>query len=305
MKMVSKKKVLLALIVSFALIISGCSSAGSGAEGKYILDADSVAKLITQDKTVFVDMQKPEEYAKAHIKGAVNITRSDIVINEPVANMLAPKEVIEDVMGANGISNDTLVIAYDNTDNMDAARLWWTLKVYGHDNVKVISGGIKALQKEGLEIVSDKTSISPASFTAKDKNTSLIATKKDMLAQVNEPNKDVILLDTRTQEEFDQGTIPGSVLFDYQNNNNQDGTYKSAHAIITLYHDLGIKPENTVMMYCKTSIRAAQTYLALANAGYENLKIFDGAWLEWSADSSLPIQKPDQGSVQPSEGDHS
>lgn len=294
---------LLVIITSCLLILSGCSTAGSGAEGKYIIDADSVAEYISQENTIFVDMQKPEDYSKAHVTGAVNITRTDIVINEPVTNMLAPKDIIEQVIGNNGIGNDTQVIAYDNTDNMDAARLWWTLAIYGHDNVKVVSGGIKALQKAGVELTSEKTAITPVAFSAQDIDKSIITTKNEVLAQVNEPREEVILLDTRTEEEFNQGTIPGSVLFDYLNNNNSDGTYKSGHAIIMQYNDLGIEPEQTVIMYCKTSIRAAQTYLALANAGYENLKLYDGAWLEWTADEALPSQKPSADPVQPSKAD--
>ena len=294
---------LLVIVTSFVLIVSGCSAAGSGAEGKYIIDADSVTKLISQENTIFVDMQKPEDYSKAHVIGAVNITRNDIIVNEPVTNMLAPKEMIEKVMGSNGIANDTLVIAYDNTDNMDAARLRWTLRVYGHEQVKVVSGGIKALQKAGVELSSEKTAITSVEFSAKDSDESLIATKNEALAQVNEPKEDIVLLDTRSQEEFNQGTIPGSVLLDYANNNNSDGTYKSGHAIIMQYNDLGIKPEQTVIMYCKTSIRAAQTYLALANVGYENLKLYDGAWLEWTADEALPSQKPSVSPVQPSKAD--
>lgn len=305
MKRGSIRTQLLIIVVSFVLVLSGCSAAGSGAEGKYIIDVDSVSKLMAQEKTVFVDMQSGKDYAKGHLQGAVNITRSDIVINEPVANMLAPKGKIEQVMGANGIGNDTMVIAYDNTDNMDAARLWWTLKIYGFENVKVLSGGVKALQKAGIQLTTENPQVTPATLTLKDKNDSMIATKQEVLAQVNQPKENVILLDTRTQEEFNQGTIPSSILFDYIKNNNADGTYKSRHAIIMQYNDLGIKPEASVIMYCKTSIRAAQTYLALANAGYENLKLYDGAWLEWSADQAAPSQKPADSPVAPGKSDNS
>ena len=59
------------------------------------------------------------------------------------------------------------------------------------------------------------------------------------------------------------------------------------------YIENNIKSKNNIIMYCKTSIRGAQTYLALYNAGYRNLKLYDGAWVEWSSMGSLPIQKPE------------
>ena len=58
--------------------------------------------------------------------------------------MLAPAEQIEELMGRKGIDNSMLIVVYDNNDNMDSARLWWTLKYYGNDNVKVVSGGLNA-----------------------------------------------------------------------------------------------------------------------------------------------------------------
>ena len=299
----SRKIIFLVVVASLILAFAGCS--GTSAEGEYIIEANSVSALLANENTVLVDMQNPEDYLKSHVKEAVNITRGDIVINEPVANMLAPKETIEQVMGNNGIGNDTMVIVYDNTSNMDAARIWWTLMVYGHENVKVVSGGLQALQKAGLEFTAEKTAITPVKFTAAEKNKNMIASIDDVQRQVNVPKDDIVLLDTRTQEEFDQGTIPGSVLFDYAENNNADGTYKSVNAIRMQYNDLNIKPEETVIMYCKTSVRGAETYLALYNAGYRNLKLFDSAWLGWTSNSSRPIQTLTGNDVEANEADAS
>lgn len=304
MKLLSKI-LLFTIVVTIALASTGCGSTSKDADGRYIIDAKTAAGLMGKDGVAFIDMQNAEEYQKGHVKGAVSIERKDIVINIPVDNMLAPKGKIEDVMGRNGISNSTEVIVYDNMDNMDAARLWWTLMVYGHENVKVVSGGLKALQKEGIEITEEVPQVSEVKYTAKDKNTNMVATIKDVKDQVNEPQKNVVLLDTRTQEEYDQGTIPGSILMDYSNNNYKDGTYKSVQNIKIQYIENKITPDKTVIMYCKTSIRAAQTYLALYNAGYTNLKIYDGAWLEWSANKTLPVQTPTGNKVESNNKDNS
>ena len=303
MKKLSRVFILILLIIIVA-IPSGCSS--QNANGQYIIDAKKAKELIGKENVVLVDAQNADVYAKEHIKGAANISRNDIVVNIPYPSMLAPKDVIEDSLGKNGISNNTTIIIYDNNDNMDAARLWWTLKVYGHENMKVISGGLKAMKATKFETTTDAVKAVPAVYTTKDRNTSLIASIDEVKAQVNDPKKNVVLLDTRSKKEFDEGTIPGSILIDYVNNNYKDGTYKSTQDIKIQYIENKITPDKTVIMYCKTSIRGAQTFLALYEAGYRNLKLYDGAWVEWSADKSLPVQVPEgTKKIEPSNKDNS
>ncbi len=76
------------------------------------------------------------------------------------------------------------VIVYDTTGNMDAARLWWTLMVYGHENVRVVSGGFQALKNAGMELSSDKTPVTLAVFTIEDKNKDMIANRDDVMMLV-------------------------------------------------------------------------------------------------------------------------
>jgi len=278
------------MLLSVVILAGGCSSNSS----QQAISAKQALKLLNKDNVVIVAAQVPDNtavYDKEHVKNAVKIDLSDIVINKPVANMLAPKEQIEKVMGELGISNNTTVILYDANNNMDAARVWWTLKVYGHENVKVVSGGLSALKKAGAEMTSEVPEIKIAKYVAKEKNNDMIATIDQVKGQVTSPNKNTILLDTRSQKEYAEGTIPGSVLFEYINNDYSDGTYKPVEVMKIQYIDKNIKAKNDIIMYCKTSIRGAQTYLALYDAGYRNLKLYDGAWVEWSSLGALPVQK--------------
>ncbi|MGV8979983.1 sulfurtransferase [Clostridium sp.] len=281
-----------AMILSLAILTVGC---GTSKSGKEIIGAKQALELVKKDNVLLVGVQNPETnlYADKHVKGAVKIDLSEVVTNDPVVNMLASKEQIEKVMSERGISNNTTVVIYDTNNNMDAARVWWTLKVYGHENVKVVSGGMEALKKAGAEITSEVPEIKTSKYVAKDKKSDMIAGIDEVKAQVENPNKNTILLDTRSQDEYAQGTIPGSVLLEYINNDYSDGTYKPVPVIKIEYIEKKIKSSNNVIMYCKTSIRGAQTYLALYNAGYRNLKLYDGAWVEWSSKGALPIQKQD------------
>ena len=289
------------VIMALILTVTGCVGTNTnapGEKGQEIISASKALDTVSEDGVVIVDAQKSSAYKNSHVNGAVNISRNDITTFGPFPNMLAPASKIEEALGENGISNDSKVIIYDNNNNMDAARLWWTMKVFGHKDVKVVSGGLKAMTDAGADTTSTTPDVKTVKYNAQEKNEDMIATKEDVKSEVNNPQEDVVLLDVRTQEEYNRGTIPDSIHFNYVNNNYDDGTFRPVRQIHTLYKDKNITPDKTVIMYCKTSIRAAQTYLALYNAGYRNLKIYDGAWIEWSADTSLPVEIPESTGVQ-------
>lgn len=284
-------------IALLALLLIGCAGSYE-TSGTILVDGKEAAKLIESGSVVLIDAQSASSYGKGHIEGAVNIQRADIVKNSPVVNMLADPQIIEEVFSKAGIDNQTHVLVYDDNNNMDAARLWWTLLVYGHEKVSVVSGGLAELQRAGLSVTTTATAASqPKVFKAQAKREEFIATVEDVLAQVNDPAEDVCLLDTRTLEEFNAGTIPSSVHIDYADNNYPDGTYRKILDIRIMYKEAGIRPEDTVIMYCKTSIRGAQSFLALYDAGYRNLRLYDGAWVEWVSDPSRPVQLPETAPV--------
>jgi len=303
MKKYVKVAVLLTLILALGAL-SGCLGTTGEAEGPYIIGADQAISMI-EDGAVLVDAQMADAYEEAHIEGAVNIARGDIVVNEPFPNMVGGMEQIEKVLGESGIDNEMQIIVYDDNNHMDAARFWWTLKAYGNDKVKVVSGGFKALQAAGMNTTKDLPTLAKASYEASEFDESMLATIDTVIEQLNYPDPDTCLVDTRTIEEYEEGTIPSSIHIDYVENQYADGTYKSAQDIAIMYMENGIDKDSTVIMYCKTSIRGAQTYLALANAGYKNLKLYDGAWIEWSSDKALPVQMPSGQEVEFNEQDAS
>ncbi len=297
------------VLLTFAIIFTGCEAdiTFPGEVGQDIITANEALKMIENEDVVVVDAQKSGDYEDQHLEGAVNIARNDITTFGPFPNMLASASKIEETLGENGISNNSKVLIYDNNNNMDAARLWWTMLVFGHDtaNMKVISGGLNALQDEGASFASGETEVETVEYNASEKNEEYVATKEEVLAEVNEPSEDTVILDVRTTEEVNEGIIPGAVHINYIDNCKDNGEYYPPSYIQRYYPDNEVRPNQKVIMYCKTSIRAAQTFLALHNAGYRNLEIYDGAWIEWSSDSSLPQGMPSGEPVEPSQQDAS
>ena len=281
------QKVLIpAAFILAALALALVTGVGPGpalaGSGQYIVDADEVREILGKDNVIMVDMQGAEAYAGGHIQGAVNIPRRDIVVNNPYPNLLPPREQIEQVLGQKGIDNETTVVIYDDSNNMDAARLWWTMLVYGHEDVRVVSGGFEALKGAGFSVSQEAPDVTVKNYTASGPDDSLIALLADVEAQVNDPRDDVILLDTRSRDEHLSGAIPGSLLVNYELNNFDDGTYRSVQHILLEYKERGITADKNIIIYCAVSVRGAQTFLALYNAGYRNLQLYDAAWAEYS-----------------------
>ena len=94
--------------------------------------------------------------------------------------MLTSKKKMATLMGSKGISNDTLVIAYD-TNKMNASRLLWSLFMYGHENVKVVDGGLEAIKAAGIILTTEEPVVTETTFEVKEPSQNWLATKKDVL----------------------------------------------------------------------------------------------------------------------------
>ena len=115
---------------------------------------------------------------------------------------------------------------------------------------------------------------------------------------IDEPEENTVIIDTRSAEEYAQGTIPGAINIEYIWNDYADGSYKSPRDIRLTYLNKGIYPEMKIIVFCKTSVRAAQTYAALKDAGYQDVRVYDGAWLEFEATEGSTIAPAETAPVQ-------
>ncbi len=287
------KKAIFILSAAAVLLLMSCAPPPGGGKGTEIISAQQALTLLKSGNVVLVDADTGVNYKKRHVEGAVNIPRPAIVVNNPVPNMLAPADQIERVLSAAGIGNDTLILAYDDNKNMDSARLWFTVKVYGHDKVKVVSGGFTALTEAGAAVTSAIPEVAPASFSAGPLREDMLISGKEIRKRVENPPGKYVLIDTRSLQEYNEGTIPGALQLDFSGNNFSDGTYKPVNQIRIRYLEEKIDYDDEIDMFCKTSIRGAQTYLALYNAGYRNLKLYDGAWVEWVSNPMNPVFIPE------------
>lgn len=301
MRLIAKNLTFTLLVVMLAVLITACNPSHYEDTDSQLISANDITDFISSnDNVVIIDMQSPEDYSLRHVEGAVNITKEDIVINVPVENMLISKSKFEKLMGEKGIDNNSTVLIYDD-NKMNAARLWWTFLMYGNDNIRIVDGGLKAIERAGIELTKAVSNIEQTNYTADDKNKAYLADLSDVKNQLNEPNTNVVLLDVRTDQEYlETGKIPSSIMMDYNNIFYTDDTFKDVQTIRINFIDNNMRPEKEIIIYCKTSMRAAPVFFTLYNAGYRNIKIYDGAYLEWSQNPNNPIEMPGGSKVQPS-----
>lgn len=271
---------LLILTALIMLSFSACANFDFAESGDYIVTPKEAQKLL-EEGAIIVDVRSTEEYGLNHVKGALSIPMSALTVSEPYPNMLADAAQVEEVMGTTGISQDDEILVYDDASNMQAGRIQWTLNMYSNFNVRVISGGFEALKALDVDMTSEKTQSEAVTYTAGEYQKSLIVSLDYIKTIINMPDENTIIIDTRSYEEYYAGTIPGSCHKEYVWNMYANGEYKTPRDIQSTYIAEGITPEMKIILFCKTSVRATQTYTALKDAGYKDVRIYDGAWLEY------------------------
>ncbi|MBN2794620.1 MAG: sulfurtransferase [Clostridia bacterium] len=294
-----KSRVLL-LVLLLILTLVGCSNT-SYDNSENIIEAEALKDIYKNEDVVVIDARGQEAYDAGHVVGAICLAPADLVVDKPVASTVAPQAKVERVLGDAGISNATKVYIYDDNSGVSASRIWWTMKLYGHNDVKVVNGGFNALAEAKFEGTKNATVLEPVTYTASEADASMIADFELVKSITEDPDSKVKIVDVRSVAEYDQGNIPGAILYPHTNNLYKDGTFMSSRDITLFYMEKDIKKEDTLILYCKSSFRATQTMLLLREAGFENVKVYDGAWLEWEANggasdtpaTDAPITKQD------------
>ncbi|MCY4008809.1 MAG: sulfurtransferase [Anaerolineaceae bacterium] len=233
-----------------------------------------------------------EAYRQAHIPGAQFLSWHD-ELNEATTTRLRPPREFETMMGGLGIANDSVVVAYDDTGGLFAARLWWNLRYYGHEEVYVLNGGWSKWLAEGGPTTDEIPQFARTTFKVNPQP----AWRRSADAVLSALGGDTVLLDTRSPLEFSgeaarrgrTGHIPGALNLPRAELIAEDGTLKSREEIRQLLAERGIQPEDEVITYCNSGVSASYGLLALHEAGYLNAANYDLSWNEWGSDLSKPV----------------
>lgn len=247
---------------------------------------------------ILIDTRPDSSFQKGHLKGAVSLWRPEIESKRfPYKGMMLEKPKLELILGKLGATSKSIFVVYDNSGNADAARLWWILSTYGHSKTYLLNGGLQSSPK-GL-ISQTKTAVKPAKFSfAEAERLDLRANKKAIFAALTDSN--TVLLDCRTLDEFTgkitkknafrAGRIPSAIHINYTNSiaYHQAHQFKSSQELSLIFQ--AIPKDKSIIIYCQSGVRSAHTTFVLRQLlDFPNVANYDGSWIEWSHDKSLPI----------------
>jgi thiosulfate/3-mercaptopyruvate sulfurtransferase len=260
------------IILSFLLVtaFAGVSIAQD------IISAQDAKKLLNSKDAVIVSTRKAADYAKVHIKNAVNINVSDLAsTTEPVGILKTPAEIAK-ILGEKGIVPTKKIIIYDTGSAKGSGRLYWVLKYLGFNDIKVLDGHMKAWRTARGPVTGAATKVTAGTFTP-TVNAKIFAKK----AEVKAKSGSAVIVDVRDDTEWATGHINGAKHLEY-NNVIADGKLKSKAELETIFNSAGITKNKEVILYCATSVRAGIVFLALTSIlDYPNVKVYDGAYNEW------------------------
>jgi thiosulfate/3-mercaptopyruvate sulfurtransferase len=281
--------------VSVAVEASTPTTAATYAHPEWLVDGAWLQAHIGASSGVRVIALTPaEDFAKGHIPGAAQVDWPELSIVETSDQSVATwRAAVEERLTALGVTRDETVVIYDG-GTLYAPRLWWILDQLGHEDKRILNGGLQAWTDAGGALESGPSTVQPAATPYVGvPNEDAIETIAEVQTAVGDPN--TVLVDARSASEYEAGHIPGAVNIEFTENAVGGGSteWKSAADLLAMYEAVGATPDKTVIAYCSTGVRSAAVYFTLRLLGYEHVMLFTGSFKEWSAIPGLPITTGD------------
>ncbi|MFG3440744.1 sulfurtransferase [Nonomuraea sp. NPDC047897] len=234
-------------------------------------------------------------YREGHLPGAVFCdVDADLAATPGRAGRhpLPSAEHFQRAMRRLGVHDGRPVVVYDDAGSTTAARAWWTLRYFGHPDVRVLDGGLPAWTEAGLPTDKEPVEVAPGDFTARPGGMPMLTAE-----QAAALAGDGVLLDARAAERYRgevepvdpvAGHIPGAVSAPTTGNVGPDGRFLPPDALRARFAELGVRDGVAAGAYCGSGVTAAHQVLALELAGLP-AALYVGSWSHWVADPSRPV----------------
>lgn len=259
---------------------------------------DPNVRIVESDEDVLL-------YEVGHVENAIKIDWQ-IDLQDQLIRDYIDKEKFEKLLSDKGISNDSTVVFYGDKSNWWACYAMWVFKLFGHENCLIMNGGRQKWIEEERPLTKDVPNFPKTDYKVSGTNDAIRAFRDDVLEHISSGNP---LIDVRSPKEFSGellhmeaypqegalrgGHIPGADNVPWATAANEDGTFKSADELQSIYMEgKGLKEGDDIIAYCRIGERSSHTWFVLTYLlGFNDVKNYDGSWTEWGNLVKAPIEK--------------
>ena len=274
-------------IFALAFLLTAAASAQPLLREPSLVTTEWLANHIDNPNLRIVDARSSlRDYLQGHIPNAIYLNTETLRISQSgVPARLLPPERLAEIFGAIGIGNQHTVVVYSSGDDAfaHATYIAFVLEWLGHRHVGILDGGFEKWQSEGRPISREFPKVKPAQFVPKVNPN----VKVDWLAVWHAVQKrNAQVLDARDPKSFSSGHIPlARNAFLRENLQGEKVlTWRSKDALLERFKALGIDPQKPIITYCNSGREASQLWFTLRYVlGIQNVAVYDGSWIDWTA----------------------
>jgi len=243
-----------------------------------LVSIDWLKDNLSDPNIVILDTRPKTMFLYGHLSKSQSLTIDQVIqFDQYGANLVVDEKKIIDLFSSLGIDNSKTVVLVGDSMDPSAARIAWTFLYFGHEKTCLLDANIMDLQRNGFELT--KKLFIPELTTFTPKINSKIRIESDYLKE----NLDhFVILDARTPQEFMGGHLPNSKLIPFTDGIAYDGKlFQNKNFLQNLFSQNQISQDSEIVCYCMHGHRASSLFLQLMIAGYQNVKLYDGSFVDW------------------------
>ncbi len=305
-------------LMIFAISIDSSSTVAQDAPpttsraAELLVDVQWLSENNDSEKVRLISLgQTAEQYRRGHIPNAVFVDWKTQISDPGRKDLfnLPPKENFEKLLSSLGVTPEMTVVISDNRSNRISTRLFWTMKVYGHTNIKILDGGLQAWLRSERKLTKAIISVVPTAYkVAVDSKDGVAENLVDTPTVQNSISKDVVLLDGRPTPQYTGaepgvafhtnkphkrvGHIKSAINVPWKENFTKDGKFKSVEALRALYAKAGVTSDQQIVTYCNEGLHAAPAWFVLKELlGFPHVKVYDDSMGVWANRFDTPMEQ--------------